>query len=147
MRVIVYLSLLFGSAAFAQQIYKSIDGQGNVIYSEQPPTSARDVELVDPPAEPSVEELRAAEELQQRREQFIEQSETERLEQAQQRRELRESRQAPLVPASTVTGARGGGQDATAEGEEQTGSDRAASRGRDPDGGDAAGDLSPGSSP
>ena len=69
------------------------------------------------------------------------------LEQAQQRRELRESRQAPLVPASTVTGARGGGQDAAAEGEEQTGSDRAASRGRDPGGGDAADDLSPGSSP
>ena len=147
MRVIVCLSLLFASAAFAQQIYKSIDSQGNVIYSEQPPTSARDVELVDPPAEPSVEELRAAEELQQRREQFIEQSETERLEQAQQRRELRESRQAPLVPSSTATGARGGGRDALAEGEDQAGSDRTASSGRDPGGGDTAGDRNPGSSP
>jgi hypothetical protein len=139
MRKIICLSLLLCSSAFAQEIYKSTDEQGNVIYSERPPAAARDVERVDPPAEPSSAEVRAAEDLQEQREQFVEQSETERTEQAQQRRELREERAPAMVPSSIGIGAPGRQRGTFAEGGEAAQGSDTASGAQGAQGADTAG--------
>jgi hypothetical protein len=44
----------------AQEIYKSVDDEGNVTYSEEPPTEPGNVEILDTAPEPSTEEVEAA---------------------------------------------------------------------------------------
>ena len=52
--------LLTTYGVLAQQIYKSIDKDGNVSYSSEPITNAVKVETVAPPPEPSPEEVERA---------------------------------------------------------------------------------------
>jgi len=53
------LALLAGTAS-AEQIYRSIDADGNVTFSSQPPADAVDVDEVSLPPGPSAEEQAAA---------------------------------------------------------------------------------------
>ncbi|MDJ0958843.1 MAG: DUF4124 domain-containing protein [Arenicellales bacterium] len=56
-----YLTMFLAFAAHAQTIYKYLDDQGNVIYSEEPPTG-RKVKVIEVPPEPNKEETKASEE-------------------------------------------------------------------------------------
>ena len=49
-----------GSGAWAQQVYKSVDEQGKVIFSDKPPADAKSVTPVEIKPGPSEEDVRAA---------------------------------------------------------------------------------------
>jgi hypothetical protein len=57
------LLLLAAAAAAAEEpVYKSVDADGNVTYSKQPPPEAVQTETVDLPPAPTAEQVRDAEE-------------------------------------------------------------------------------------
>jgi len=47
----------------AQKVYRSVDPQGNVIYSDDPPANAAQVQTVDLPPGPTEEQVKQAQEL------------------------------------------------------------------------------------
>ena len=53
-------------ATYADTIYKSVDDEGNIIYSSEPPAEGRKVRALEPPAEVSDEEREAAAERQRK---------------------------------------------------------------------------------
>ncbi len=63
MRILMLLGLIlpFGIAS-AQPIVKSVDKSGHVTYSDRPIEGASSVSEIEPPPEPSPEEVKAAEE-------------------------------------------------------------------------------------
>jgi hypothetical protein len=56
----VFLFDIAVSDAYAQEIYKSVDGDGNIIYSEEPPTEPGNVEILESAPEPGTEEVEEA---------------------------------------------------------------------------------------
>jgi ElaB/YqjD/DUF883 family membrane-anchored ribosome-binding protein len=48
------------SAVLGQEIYKSVDDDGNVTYSEQPPQDEEETTVIQPVSEPSAEEVESA---------------------------------------------------------------------------------------
>jgi ElaB/YqjD/DUF883 family membrane-anchored ribosome-binding protein len=48
------------SAVLGQEIYKSVDDDGNITYSEQPPEVVEDTTILQPDPEPSAEEVESA---------------------------------------------------------------------------------------
>ena len=48
------------SAVVGQEIYKSVDDDGNVIYSEEPPEDGEETTIIQPDLEPSAEEVKSA---------------------------------------------------------------------------------------
>lgn len=80
----------------AQQIYKSIDKNGNVSYSSEPVTNAVEVETVTPPPKPSLEEVEHAQRRYRELEARDSEREKERREQdrdALQRQQIRADRE------------------------------------------------------
>jgi len=61
------LAMLAGTAA-AEQIYRSVDAEGNVTFSNQPPANSVSVDQVDLPPGPSEAAQREAQERMQRQE-------------------------------------------------------------------------------
>ena len=64
---LLLLTLLAGTAA-AEQIYRSVDAEGNVTFSSTPPADAAAVEAVSVPPGPSAEQQQEARERMQRQE-------------------------------------------------------------------------------
>jgi hypothetical protein len=60
--------VMLAGTAFAEQIYRSVDADGNVTFSSQPPTEAVTVDEVSVPAGPSDAAQREARERMQRQE-------------------------------------------------------------------------------
>ena len=60
MHHVLYLSIFLAFVVHAQTIYKYLDDQGNVIYSEEPPTG-KEVKIIEVPPEPHKEETEATE--------------------------------------------------------------------------------------
>ena len=56
----IYLLDIAVSGATAQDIYKSVDDEGNVTYSEEPPTEIGNVDVLENVPAPSTEETKAA---------------------------------------------------------------------------------------
>ena len=61
MHHVLCLLLFLAFTVHAQTIYKYLDDQGNVIYSEEPPTS-KEVKIIEVPPELEKEETEASEE-------------------------------------------------------------------------------------
>ena len=61
MHYLLYLLMFLAFDLHAQTIYKYLDDQGNVIYSEEPPTG-KEVKIIEVPPEPPKEETEATEE-------------------------------------------------------------------------------------
>ena len=57
----LYLLMFLAFTVHAQTIYKYLDEQGNVIYSEEPPTG-KEVKIIEVPPEPIKEESEAPDE-------------------------------------------------------------------------------------
>lgn len=82
-------------------VYRSVDKEGNVVYSTRPPPDAVKSEQVGiPPAPPEAEVRRAEEEASKRKEQ-LERLEQERRQRAAEARE-REQRELESMPAPTT---------------------------------------------
>ena len=62
------------SATYADTIYKSVDDEGNVIYSSEPPTGGEKVRALEPPPEVSDQEKNAAAERQWRLQSHLDES-------------------------------------------------------------------------
>ncbi len=92
---IFLLSLL--STAQAQNIYKSVDAQGNVSYSSSVPDTQGSVEVLPPVDEPSAEAVESARRQQNELEQALKES-SEKRKEAEQQRQQEQSQ----VRASTV---------------------------------------------
>lgn len=73
-RLFILITGVVLSTVHADTIYKWVDEQGNIIYSEQPPPEGSNVEAIDPILEPSEEEVKAARERQKKLRQQIDQS-------------------------------------------------------------------------
>ena len=85
-RLPIAILLLIGmSTAMADKIYKSVDADGNVTYSSQPPDDSVNVERIRVAPSPGEEELRAAQE----RERRISESANTLADQREQREEAR----------------------------------------------------------
>lgn len=54
-------ALLLVQSAFAQEIYRSVDAQGNVTYSDQPPAGDQKSEQIELPPPPSAEQIQQSE--------------------------------------------------------------------------------------
>ena len=84
--------MLFGfgvsSAVVGQEIYKSVDDDGNVTYSEQPPEDEEETTIMQPGAEPSAEEVESA---NQQLEQLVDDTDTQVQEVLQQQELQQES--------------------------------------------------------
>ena len=61
MHHVLYLLMFLAFTVHAQTIYKYLDDQGNVIYSEEPPTG-KEVKIIEIPPEPVKEESEAQDE-------------------------------------------------------------------------------------
>ena len=64
MHYVIYLLMFLTFAVNAQTIYKYLDDEGNVIYSEEPPTG-KEVKIIEVPPEPRKEGTEASEESEQ----------------------------------------------------------------------------------
>ena len=84
----VLVSLL--STAQAQNIYKSVDAQGNISYSSSVPDAQGKVEVMPPVQEPSAEAVEAARKQQGELEQALKES-AEKREKAEQQRQQEQS--------------------------------------------------------
>ena len=67
MHCILYALLFLAFTVHAQTIYKYIDEQGNITYSQEPPPG-QEVEIIETPPEPSKEEVEAAQEREKKNE-------------------------------------------------------------------------------
>ena len=74
LRLLVLILSLVVSATYADTIYKSVDDEGNVIYSAEPPSDGGKVKALKAPPEASDEEKEAAAERQRRLETFLDES-------------------------------------------------------------------------
>jgi hypothetical protein len=57
---LIYLLEITVSDVNAQEIYKFVDDEGNVIYSEEPPDELGNVDILESAPEPNVEDVEAA---------------------------------------------------------------------------------------
>ena len=74
LRLLVLILSILVSATYADTIYKSVDDEGNVIYSAEPPSGGGKVEALKAPPEASDEEKEAAAERQKKLETFLDES-------------------------------------------------------------------------
>ena len=77
-RVFVLIFCMAISSSYADAIYKHVDENGNVSYSEIPPANSENVESLEPAPDVSEEELSAAHERQQRLKAYLDESEAKR---------------------------------------------------------------------
>ena len=62
-------------ASYADAIYKSVDEEGNVTYSEKPTTNQKKVKTLVPPPEASEDEINAARDRQKKLQTYLDESE------------------------------------------------------------------------
>ena len=72
----VYVSIFLATISWAGTVYKSVDENGNVIYSEQPPAGSEASETLNMPPEPSEEEVEEARERDKKLQQYLEDTNT-----------------------------------------------------------------------
>ena len=89
--------MLSGGTAFGQAVYKSINAQGQTVYSSEPPPRARDIEQVELPPGPTQEEVKEAREAGERISQSANQMQRERV--AKEQRATSERQQAEAEAA------------------------------------------------
>ena len=77
-RLLVLIFCVTVSTSYADAIYKSVDAEGNVISSATPPANSKNVESLEPAAEASDDQVRAALERQQRLQAYVDESVSER---------------------------------------------------------------------
>jgi hypothetical protein len=68
----VYILVFLATTTWAGTVYKSVDEQGNVIYSEEPPAGSEAAETLDMPPKPSEEEVEEARERDKKLQQYLE---------------------------------------------------------------------------
>ena len=94
MRVFVFytfvLSILISPPLFADQIYKSVDKEGNVTYSMTPLQDAAQVQPVDLPPGPSEQQVQEAKERADQTQQSVEEMSEQRRQRDQEVRDRRE---------------------------------------------------------
>lgn len=74
-RTFLVLTLaVFASVTCADTIYKSVDEQGNTVYSAEPPSGGVEFETLDAAPEPEEEAVREAEERQQQVEDYLDET-------------------------------------------------------------------------
>lgn len=73
-RLLILTFTLSASICHADAIFKSVDDEGNVIYSEQPPADSKNVKTVEPPAEATDDEAEAARERQKKLQTYLDES-------------------------------------------------------------------------
>jgi hypothetical protein len=109
--VILILSavLLLAQSAFGQEIYRSVDAEGNVTYSDQPPTGNQKAEPIELPPPPSAEQIRESEKRNKAIDQAADKAERQRLNQEQsqdeqiaQARKALEEAEAKLAQAKLI---------------------------------------------
>ena len=90
---------IFGllATAQAQNIYKSIDEQGNVTYSSSVPDQKGNVEVLPPTPEPTPEAVEAARRQQEDLVQSLKESEAKREKEKQQRQQAQSEKKANTV--------------------------------------------------
>lgn len=93
-RLLVVAGLLTALPVAAQQVYKSVDANGNVTYSSTPPPDARAAEPVDLPPTPPAAEIEAAQQREKSLQELGDQLSQERQEleakRAEERKAVRE---------------------------------------------------------
>lgn len=77
-RIFLLLFCMAVSPSYADAIYKYVDENGNVSYSETPPANNENVESLEPAPDLSEDELRAARERHQKLQAYIDEAEAER---------------------------------------------------------------------
>ncbi|MDJ0955844.1 MAG: DUF4124 domain-containing protein [Arenicellales bacterium] len=77
-RLFILIFCVVASSSFAGEIYKYVDENGNVSYSETPPLNDENVQSLEPASEASDEEISAARERQQKLQTFIDEVQAER---------------------------------------------------------------------
>ena len=89
----IFSMCLLVPMAFADTIYKTVDEDGNISYSAEPPPEGKEFKVLDSPKEPDEAGAREAEERQQKLEEYLDET-------------TRSGTQSPQVPdaASTETG-------------------------------------------
>ena len=63
--LLVFISL-FAMVSIGEEIYKTVDEEGNVTYSTTPPSQGQDAQVLDTLPEPSEEDVQAARDRQQK---------------------------------------------------------------------------------
>ncbi len=102
----------FLSTAQAQNIYKTVDENGNLVYSSQPPEDAGNAEILIAPPEPTAEEVEAARQRQKEIERDLKDKSEKREQAAQQRQKAQAEQQTntavqtQLVPVPLYTNRR-----------------------------------------
>jgi hypothetical protein len=76
MRLLACIFLLIPGCLYAAEIYKSVDEQGNVTYSEEPPVSGN-AEIIKTQPEPDADQIKSAKEREQKLEKTLDAMETE----------------------------------------------------------------------
>lgn len=73
-RLLVLILGAIVSTTYADTIYKSVDDEGNVIYSEEPPNNGKNVESLPAPRQASDDEVEAARERQRKLNTYLDES-------------------------------------------------------------------------
>jgi hypothetical protein len=76
MRLLAGIFLMIPCCLYAAEIYKSVDEQGNITYSEEPPVSG-DVEIIKTQPGPDADQVKAAKEREQKLEKTLDAMDTE----------------------------------------------------------------------
>ena len=76
MRLLTCIFLLIPCCLYGAEIYKSVDEEGNVTYTDEPPASGN-TEIIEPPPEPDAEQVNSAIEREQQLEQSLDTMEAE----------------------------------------------------------------------
>ena len=97
---LLYVALLLALPLQADEVYKSVDEEGNVTYSEEPPADAKEIETLDTGPEPSSEEVGAAQEREKKLEGAVDAME--QADDVQETPSTNESVEAPAVGGAAV---------------------------------------------
>lgn len=74
-RIFLVLTLSVSAAsAYAETVYKSVDEQGNTVYSAEPPPGGADFQTLEAAPEPGEEAVRESEDRQQKLEQHLDEA-------------------------------------------------------------------------
>ncbi len=100
--VLLIVLFAFLSTAQAQNVYKTIDENGNVVYSSRVPEGADDAEILTAPREPTTEEVEAARQQQKELERKLKVSAEKREKAALQKQKVQAEQRANTVVQTQV---------------------------------------------
>lgn len=99
--ILITLSIFLGTVQ-AQNIYKTVDENGNAVYSSRAPVEAANAEVLTAPSEPTDEEVEAARQQQKEIERELKASAEKRENAAQQRQKTQAEQQTNTVVQTQV---------------------------------------------